>query len=114
MTMFDCEYDPEMYQSVNSIDMDELLYSATNDLEYMGRTRYKRSTHDPDYYHRRLFREDEKFSIIHETEKAILFEVKMGRFWVPKKLLREEKFGESIQYRVHKSFIRRNYLDDGD
>lgn len=51
------------------------------------------------YYHWPLFKDWEDHKIVHQTEKAILFEVPAGRFWVPKALMKG--------LRVHKSFIRK-------
>jgi len=53
------------------------------------------------YYHRNLFAINEPHSILHETPKAILFEVPEGQFWVPKKLLMGSRT------KVHKSFTRK-------
>lgn len=60
---------------------------------------------NPLYYFRRLFGPDENHRTLHETKKAVLFEVDEGRFWVPKALLREDRTF------VHQSF-RRSYLED--
>lgn len=99
----------EMYGGIHSCDMEEFL-GPTNMLEYCGRTQYRRRSNfnrDPDYYHRRLFLDYQKFSIVHETDEAILFEVDKGQFWVPRKLLRKRIFGEQESYLVHKSFDRK-------
>jgi len=57
---------------------------------------------NPLHFHTHLFGEDEESKIIHETKKAILYEVPKGRFWVPKALIRH-RFGSIF---VHRSFCR--------
>jgi hypothetical protein len=44
---------------------------------------------DPNYYHVRLFYPRENPKIVRETDKAILFSVNAGEFWVPKSLIRK-------------------------
>lgn len=51
---------------------------------------YNDFTRDPNFYHYRV-----RFTIIHETAKAYLFEVKEGQFWCPKSLLRNVKIKNS-------------------
>ena len=42
--------------------------------------------YDPNFYYNRI-----RFTIVHETKKAYLFEVSKGQFWCPKSLLRNVK-----------------------
>lgn len=105
--MFDDPNNPEIYQSVNSVDMEDLVGFGS----YDPRPYHLHGNRDDLYYHRLLFLDHfEKFSIVHETEKAMLFEHKHGKFWVPKKLIRIRKYGKNETYFVHKSF-RRKYLE---
>lgn len=57
------------------------------------------------YYHVELFDENEPHEIVHETEKAVLFEVPRGEFWVPKALMCPD------YVLVHLCF-RRHYLGE--
>lgn len=68
--------------------------------DYSG-GRFGYAARNPDYHHRRMFCKGEKHSVVCKTEKAVLFEVSKGRFWVPKALLRGDL--------VHKNFVR-SYL----
>lgn len=43
---------------------------------------------DPDAYHRPLFFTGEQHVLTHKTDKAYLFTVRDGSFWVPKSLVR--------------------------
>jgi len=75
-----------------------------------SQTRKKPFYRDTLYYHKELFDWREGFEKIHETEKAILFRVESGDFWVPKALLRTYSdcgYETKIKYRVHKSFFRK-------
>jgi hypothetical protein len=63
---------------------------------------YSRRSVNHLYYHVPLFDENELNSIVRETEKAILFCVPAGLFWVPKSLIR----GDSVRL-VHKCFKRK-------
>lgn len=56
------------------------------------------------HFHVPLFSADEQHHKVHETEKAVLYEVQKGKFWVPKALIRGKL--------VHKGF-RRKYLTTG-
>ena len=47
---------------------------------------YNGFDYDPNFYHYRV-----RFKIIHETDKAYLFEVSEGQFWCPKSLLKNVK-----------------------
>ena len=47
---------------------------------------YNDFTRDPNFYHYRV-----RFTIVHETDKAYLFQVGEGQFWCPKSLLRNVK-----------------------
>ena len=58
---------------------------------------------NPLYYFHHLFGPHEEYRVVYETDKAVLFEVVDGRFWVPKALMRESRT------LVHNSF-RRSYL----
>jgi len=71
---------------------------------------------DREYYHVRLFAPNENPELVTETEKAYLFKVADGEFWVPKKLCKCNLFVESMSedpklnpykyYKVHCSFSR--------
>ena len=65
---------------------------------------------DQFHYHRLLFQFDEKFSKVHETKHAILFEVEEGRFWVPKSLIKTKTYIKNSVLMVHKMF-ERNYIE---
>lgn len=61
------------------------------------------------YYHVQLFGVDERYRIVHETDRAVLYEVQKGKFWVPKALMKGKM--------VHRAFKRKylpNDLDDFD
>ena len=98
-----------MVEGING-DMysEEMAFSDDNDYEQSyWRKRRKKFHRDPLFYHKKLFEEDEERRVVHETRKAILFEVPDGKFWVPKKLLR---YKNTL---VHVSF-RREYLIEDD
>lgn len=74
--------------------------------EYESVRRPARKAKNPLYYFRRLFADGESGTVVHETAKAVLFEVDDGRrFWVPKKLLRENRTLVHVSF--NRSYIKK-------
>lgn len=64
---------------------------------------------DKYYYHVSLFHIGENPSLKHETENAFLVQCGDKLFWVPKKLLKMDKWfkvDRIDEWKIHKSFIR--------
>jgi len=67
-------------------------YQYSEDVEYDELYNYTFSRRKPFirneyYYHVDLFRPTEQHCVVRETEKAVLFGVPDGQFWVPKSLM---------------------------
>ncbi len=56
------------------------------DDEYIGSTSHSRKAVDHSHYHRKIFGDD--VSVVHETDKCVLFKDGNGTFWCPKKLMK--------------------------
>jgi len=72
----------------------------------------RRSYNPPNrlYYHQPLWGWGEGHKTVHETDRAILFEVGEGQFWVPRTLIRKGLHGKLY---VHRSF-ERNYIQSNE
>ena len=55
---------------------------------YKSPKKVQKDSKDPLYYHVPLFAEGETYKVVRETEKAFLYEVQDGKFWVPKALIK--------------------------
>ena len=120
--MFDAEFDLEPYRGITSWDAEDYQFGSPSQMKLTGDDDYKpRSSYrskmpivkDPHYYHVHLFGDNENFSIVRETEKAVLYQVDDGKFWVPKKLLKTQSYNDPDHptILVHKIF-KRKYVED--
>jgi hypothetical protein len=99
--MFDCGYGEGINGNMYS---EELALNGEYDSVKRKHKHHSSFHKNPGYYHIPLFEKTEDPKIVHETDKAILYKVEDGDFWVPKSLLYH-----GFNLRVHKCF-QRTYL----